>query len=140
MRPPARRRSSSDAHRRTRAAVPGPQFRPWGSFHRRSLRFIFIRPVNSSTSQSGGARSISVSAPSSTDILEFREEEEWLYASDLAHSVDACFPRLERKVLNLLSGLHRVVGEDELGALPAVGLWDFDGGGLSREVGEDEQL
>ena len=43
-------------------------------------------------------------------------------------------------MLNVLCGVHRVVGEDELGALPAVGVRDFDGNGHSGEVGEDEQL
>jgi hypothetical protein len=43
-------------------------------------------------------------------------------------------------VLNVLCGVHRVVGKDELGALPVVGVRDFDGGGLFGEVGEDEQL
>ena len=58
-------------------------------------------------------------------------EKEGLLASDLAHSVDARFPRPERKLLNVLFGVFWVVCKDELGALPTVGVRDVDGGGLS---------
>jgi len=58
----------------------------------------------------------------------------------LRQTVDTRLERSQRKVPKVLSRIERIVGDDDLGALPAVGVRDLDGGQFSEEVGEHEQL